>query len=504
MSQEARQTRILLFSILIIATNGVIYELLIAGYSSYLLGDSITQFSLTIGVFLSAMGLGSWLTQFVNRHLERRFIEVELLLAFLGGPAVLLLAYSHIYTRVYQWVMFAVIIVLGALIGFEIPLVTRMVQRHESLKKALADVLSFDYLGALFGSILFPMVLLPKMGFSRTSFFIGLLNLGVAFLNIWLFRKVLQKSTKLFLGVAAAIGAILLGGFLFSTGWIESAREKATAQTNVYLAHTPYQTIRFIKEKQSDGAPIYRLYLNREHQFSSNDEHIYHEALVHPAMSAAKQKRRILVLGGGDGLVLRELWRYKGIKEVFLVDLDPAMTQFARSHAIMKQLNKRSLEDPRLRILHQDAYQYLKRCPKPFDVVIIDLPIPSNVALSKLYTVSFYRALRRCVAPHGVFSTEAANLDPTENKPFWSLVATQKKAGWQPHPYAEGTMAFVLSARHNIQTQKLQLQVQARHLHTPLLRLAFHLPKDVQGTREHAPINTLDTHKLMYLTLEQK
>ncbi len=223
-----RKTATLLMSILLIATNGVIYELLVAGYSSYLLGDSITQFSLTIGLFMSSMGVGSWLTQRFEKNLIQRFVEVELWLAIIGGPTVLLLAMAHIHTQIYAWVMFGLIIALGILIGFEIPMVTRIVHRYGSLKKALANVLSFDYIGALAGSLLFPLVLLPELGFARTSFVIALVNLAVAMLNIHIFREELGDARRRLWGVSFISAILLLVGLFVSTGWIEKARKDAS------------------------------------------------------------------------------------------------------------------------------------------------------------------------------------------------------------------------------------------------------------------------------------
>ena len=497
--EARRRTATMLFSIMLIATNGVIYELLIAGYSSYLLGDSITQFSLTIGIFMSSMGVGSWLTQRVERDLERRFIEVELWLSLIGGPAVFLLAMAHIYTRVYTWVMFALIVILGVLIGFEIPLVTRVVHRFGNLKKAIANVLSFDYIGALVGSLLFPLFFLPTLGFTRTSFFIGALNLCIALLNIVVFKEVLGTSRRYLWICSVAIGIFLAVGFVYSTGWIEDARERSTGQKLVYLHHSPYQHIRLIRDIRHPKKP-YRLYINGEHQFSTDSERRYHEALVHPAMSMVSSHKRVLLLGGGDGLALREIWRYPDVKEVVMVDLDPAMTLFAKKHKLLRKLNEGSLEDKRLKIVNTDAFLYIKKKRTPFNVVILDLPVPTQIALSKLYTVSFYKTLRKIVHKDGVAVTEAATLDPVENKPFWCLVKTQRTAGWKVRPMLHGPMAFTVMSHKTIQPRLLKLQVATKHLTTAAIRRAFSLPPDVTLPSPSQP-NTLETHRLMYLVL---
>lgn len=501
-SHEVKQrTATLLFSIMIIAVNGVIYELLIGGYSSYLLGDSITQFSLTIGLFMSSMGIGSWLTQYFEEELERRFVEVELWLAAVGGPTVLLLAMAHIHTRVYSWVMFAMIIALGTLIGFEIPMVTRIINRYDSLKKSLANVLSFDYVGALFGSLAFPLLLLPELGFARTSFLIGIISLVIGMFNLVIFRKEIGERVRYLWVLSIVIGIGLVVGMIFSAQWIEQARERATGQKVVFLHHSPYQTLRFVQDRNRQGQRVHRLFINSEHQFSTDSEHHYHEMLVHPAMAAASRHDRVLVLGGGDGLVLRELWKYPTVKEVVLVDLDPAMVQWARKDPIMTRLHKGAFQDPRLKVLHKDAFLFIRENKTPFNVVIMDLPVATHVALSKLYTATFFRRLRQVLAPGGAASTEAAVLDPIEKKPFWCLVKTMRTAGWQVHPYVEATMAYTLMTHQPLKTDTLHLKTKKlRYASNWIIRKAFSLPQDVQQYTR-SPVNTLETHALLQLVL---
>jgi spermidine synthase len=210
-------------SVFVIATNGVIYELLIAGYSSYLLGDSITQFSLTIGVFLSAMGLGSYLTRFLHRGLLDAFIWVELGIAAVGGPAVLALFAAYQLEVAYAAAMLGLAGLVGMLIGFEIPIVARIAAERSALRKAIADVLSLDYLGALLGSLLFPLVLLPALGFTRTSFAIGLANLVVAGANLVAFRDQVRHRGVL-VASTIVLGALLVAG-LVATPELRAALE---------------------------------------------------------------------------------------------------------------------------------------------------------------------------------------------------------------------------------------------------------------------------------------
>lgn len=500
-TEVRRRTATLLFSIMVIAINGVIYELLIGGYSSYLLGDSITQFSLTIGLFMSSMGIGSWLTQFVDRDLEKRFIEIEIALAVVGGPTVLLLAMAHLHTRVYTWVMFAMIIAIGALIGFEIPMVTRIVNRYGSLKQSLANVLSFDYIGALFGSLVFPLLLLPELGFVRTSFLIGLVSLVVGMVNLRVFGEEIGRSARFLWGVCLLTVILLTVGMWQSTGWIERAREKKTGQKLVFLHHSPYQTLRFVQETNRQGQLVHRLFINGEHQFSTDSERRYHEMLVHPVMSAARNHRRVLVLGGGDGLVLRELWKYPGIKSVTLVDLDPAMVKWARRSPLLRKLHGDAFRDRRLKVLHKDAFLFVQKQQPCFDAVVMDLPTPTNIALSKLYTSTFFRYLRKRLCAGGAAVTEAAVLDPLENRPFWCIERTARSAGWKTSPYSQASMAYLLMTKESLRPARLALRTAPmKYLTTLAMRQAFVLPDDVKQ-QTPAPINSLDSHSLLRLVL---
>jgi spermidine synthase len=219
-----RRLAVLLGSIFVIATNGVIYELLIAGYSSYLLGDSVTQFALTIGVFLCAMGLGSYVTRFIARRIVDAFVWTEVAIALCGGPALLLLYVAYQLELPYVAAMLGTTGVIGALIGLEIPLVIRLAAGRATLRRAVADVLGLDYVGALLGSLIFPLVLLPSLGFTRTCLAVGLVNLAVAGTTLAAFRRELRRWGWL-AAVAAAVGAALATAMALAP-WIVAELER--------------------------------------------------------------------------------------------------------------------------------------------------------------------------------------------------------------------------------------------------------------------------------------
>jgi len=177
--QPTLKAPLLFISVLLIASCGLIYELVAGTLSSYLLGDSVTQFSTVIGVYLSAMGLGSWLSKFLHRGLARRFVDLELAVALVGGfsAPILFMAFAH--THAFRVVLYSTVVAVGTLVGLEIPILMRILKDQVRFKDLVAGVLTLDYIGALFASLLFPLLLMPKLGLVRTSLLFGLLNAGV-------------------------------------------------------------------------------------------------------------------------------------------------------------------------------------------------------------------------------------------------------------------------------------------------------------------------------------
>ena len=172
---------ILLFlSVALIAACGLIYELVAGTLASYLLGDSVFQFSTVIGSYLFAMGVGSYLSRYITRGLVARFISIELMVGLVGGfsSAALFLAFA--YTQGFRLILYAVVVAIGILVGLEIPLLMRILKNRLEFRELVAHVLTFDYLGALAASLLFPILLVPKLGMVRSALLFGIVNAGVA------------------------------------------------------------------------------------------------------------------------------------------------------------------------------------------------------------------------------------------------------------------------------------------------------------------------------------
>ncbi|MEM8598913.1 MAG: polyamine aminopropyltransferase [Bacteroidota bacterium] len=439
-----REASALLASVFVVAVCGLTYELIVGTLSTYLFGSSVLHFSVTIGLFMTAMGIGSALSRFVTRRLLRAFVWVELAVGVLGGASALLLYAAYALTPVYHVAMVGLILVIGALIGLEVPLVTRLLGGRTALKDALAGVLSFDYLGALAASLLFPLVLLPTLGLVRTACATGLLNLAVVAGVLAVFRPRLRSWRRL-ASVTGVAALALTVGFVVATPLTGALEQRLYDAPVIHTAQSAAQ--RIVLTRHGDDL---RLYLNGHLQFSARDEYRYHELLVHPAMAASRSRAEVLVLGGGDGLALREVLKHPDVERVVLVDLDPAVTNLARTHPALSTLNGGAFDDPRVEVVHADALGYVRETTARFGVVLIDLPDPSSEDLAKLYSTTFYRWVADRLAVGGMLAAQATS-PYFAREAFWTVAATLDEAGLRTVPYhayvpSFGDWGFVLAS----------------------------------------------------------
>jgi spermidine synthase len=439
----------LFVSVLILAACGLVYELVASSLASYLLGDSITQFSTVIGTYLFAMGIGSWLSRYVTRGLVARFVVAELMLAVVGGFSSAALFLTFAYTDGFRVVLYALVGVIGTLVGLEIPLLMRILKDRYEFKDVVASVLTFDYLGALAASLLFPILLVPRLGLVRSAVFFGLMNALVALWSTFLFADRLRMRRTL-QAVAIGVTALLVAGMWGAERLTRHAEESIYADDVVFARDTRYQRI-VLTAWQDD----LRLFLNGHLQFSSRDEYRYHEALVHPGLASLPHARRVLILGGGDGLAAREVLRYPRVSEVTLVDLDAGMTDLFARHATLSALNARSLSDPRLTVVNADAFVWLDERrggdAGAYDFIVVDFPDPSNYGVGKLYTGAFYRLLARHLAPGGRIAVQSTS-PMFARRAYWCIERTIAGTGLRTDPYhvyvpSFGEWGFVLAGR---------------------------------------------------------
>lgn len=473
---DRRLKLLLLASVFVIATCGLVYELIAGTLASYLLGDSVTQFSTIIGAYLFAMGVGSYLSKFILRNEVATFVQVELLVGLVGGCSAGLLFVLFAEVNSFRVLLYALVVIIGVLVGLEIPLLLRILKDRLEFKELVSQVFTFDYVGALLASLLFPLVLVPHLGLVRSSFLFGLLNVLVALLTLQLLRR--QVAWARSLQTAAVLALIGLAvGFGCSEKLLAWSEKNAYVDTVIFARSTPYQRIVITR----DASDI-RLYLNNNLQFSSRDEYRYHEALVHPGLARVSEPRNLLVLGGGDGLAVREALKYPSVTNVVLVDLDPEMTRLFSTQEMLLRLNESSLLSPRVHVTNADAFTWIKSNTNQFDFIIADFPDPSNFSLGKLFTTAFYSHVHNALRPGGAMVVQCTS-PWVARKSFWCVDQTLRVSGFITEPYhlyvpSFGEWGFILASPLPLRQQST-LPDGLRFISDATTRDMFHFPPDM-------------------------
>ena len=496
----------LLLSVFVVAACGLVYELIAGALASYLLGDSVLQFSTVIGCYLFAMGIGSYLSRYVDNYLAENFIRIELLVGLIGGlmPAGLFLLHAYAPAP-FRVALYAAVLVIGILVGLEIPLVMRILRRNYALKDLVSQVLTFDYLGALAVSIAFPLLLVPHLGLIRSGLLFGTMNAFVAGWALWVFRRQLHWRRSL-AAWSVLVMAVLLLAFAFAESITRLAEDRFYGRKIVLAESSPYQRIVL-----TEAGDVTRLYLNGNLQFSSRDEYRYHEALVHPVMLAHGAPRKVLVLGGGDGMAVREALKHASVESVTLVDLDDRVTRLFSERESLVALNGGALRSNKVQVVNADAFVWLERNQSAFDVIIVDLPDPTNYSIGKLYTTSFYQLLDRALAASG-YAVVQTTSPLHARQSFWTVVTTIEEAGLSTTPYhalvpSFGEWGYVVAHRRPWRTPQIEHAKWAaaaapggqalRFLTQDTLVAMFQFPRDMQ--RVAAEPNRLNHQRLVQL-----
>lgn len=477
---NSKQAGVLLFSILIVALCGIVYELIIGTVSSYLLGNSVYQFSLTIGFFMFAMGVGSMISKYLGEQYVRNFIFVEIAIALIGGICSILLFIAFPMARaLYELVMYSLILTIGALVGMEIPILTSLLAQKRSLKESIANVMSLDYVGALIGSVSFPLLLLPSLGLVQSSFAIGLINILVATINVVVFRHYLRHYHAM---LAACIGILVLltGCIFYGTVLTRFAEKHLYFDQVIYSTQTPYQKLVVTR---STTTREQRLYIDGHIQFSSRDEYRYHEYLVHPVMSIPGSRKNVLILGGGDGLAAREILKYDDVENIHLVDIDPEMLRISNELPMLRRLNKGSLDSEKLTAFSQDAFTFINQPGIAYDRVIIDMPDPHNEAINKLYSREFYTMIKRRMSPEGILVSQSSSPFFTRHV-FWCIEQTLDHVFDNTLSYHMALPSFGIwgfnMARNNIGfPAEIEFDIETRALTQDGMRAARVFDKDI-------------------------
>jgi len=491
---NARMPSLLLLSVFAVATCGLIYELIAGTLASYLLGDSVTQFSTIIGVYLFSMGIGSYLSKYLNRNLLGWFIQIEILVGLIGGTSSSILFMLFDVVESFRVLLYLLIGIIGILVGLEIPLLMRILDTQQfDFKEIVSKVFTFDYIGALLASIIFPLILVPYLGLIKTSYLFGILNVVVAWVMCAQYKGTFKWAAYL-QASATVVLLFLLAGFVFSEKIQAFAETMAYNEKIIFSKSSAYQRIVLTRNNRD-----IRLYLNGNLQFSSTDEYRYHEALVHPGLQSLAQPANVLVLGGGDGLAVREIIKYPSVQQITLVDLDRAMTDLFTRNPILSELNQHALKSPKLTVVHADAFQWIKTCRRQFDFVVIDFPDPSSYSIGKLYSNTFYRLLYPILTDNGVAVVQSTS-PFVAPQAFWCVANTLQSVGFRTLPYhtyvpSFGDWGYVMAYKNTFQAARQYLPT-LRFISAESFSQMIHFPKDMQ--KVNTEVNRLNNQMLVH------
>ncbi len=480
---------LVILTLLTISTSAMSYEYFLGAMASYLLGDGRIQWALTITAMMVSMGIGGYCSRYVIQH-ERMIVINELVIAFVGGFSTLILYALNVYMGFAQVVILGYISVNGFILGFQVPLFMHILRKAgESFGDLVARVTLFDFLGAVPAVILY-VYLMKAVGLVQGTMLMGLINASVVILAMKLFETELStRFRRVTKGLVAVIVLLLMLGLAFGERAVAGLEQQLYNDRIVYQEQSVFQHINLTKQGED-----LRMFLNGNIQFSSIDEYRYHEALVHPAMSSTANREDVLILGGGDGLALREIFKYSDVKKVTLVDLDPAVVELSRTNPVISRLNQGSLDDPRVQVVNQDAYKFLEQASGLYGVIIIDLPDPNNESLAKLYTREFYTLVRRHLAKGGAVAVQSTS-PYYANEAFWAIVNTVEAAGLDVVPYhtyvpSFGEWGFTLASDNAVDTSRVKVEVATRYLNQDMLPGMFVFPEDETESTDEV-VNTL-------------
>jgi len=489
------------FSIFLTGATGLIYEYLLSVVSSYILGNSIEQFSITIALMLFFMGIGGYFQKNISdKNLILKFITIELLISFLGSTVVIIIYWSYTHLTNFFLVYYSLASLIGFLIGLEIPIVLRINQQFkEKLKENISYIYTADFIGAFVGALIWVFVLLKYFSIIQIGFIIGSINLIVALITFFIFLKDeklnnVEKITVLAISILIIILNIF--GFKYSKKLEAYFQRALFLDAVIYHKKTPYQDITITKNPKNGEI---RLYLNGNLQFSSRDERLYHELLIHPAVALKGSINNVLVLGGGDGLAVREILKYPEAK-ITLIDLDKGMIETAKELPLRK-LNENAFLNDRVQIIIGDAFNEIDNLNKKFDLIVIDLPDPSNISLAKLYSYEFYRKLFYILKEDGLIAIQGTSPFFSPNT-FRSIEKTLQKAGFNiiKYHYSIPSFAdwgFFIAYKYPQEIMEAKLEnfklsnVETYFLTTDLFKASLVFPKNWIKTDKKIEVNSI-------------
>ena len=526
-------------------------EFILAAMLSMTLGNSFEQWAVTICIMLFFMGVAGLLQRRMkDDHLLEKFILLESVLAFVCAYApVTIYATSVNVQHHFQIIFYSIVALMGFLMGLEIPIIMNInKQFSRSLWTNISETFACDLLGSALAAPCWVYIFLGNMAFTMMSYYVAGVNLAVAVFTYAYFTYKQKVSWKLIPAMGLSASALIFG-FVHNTDWEIQLHQKLFKDPIVYNRVSKYQDITFTLWKGPNGLEDLRLHLNGHVQFGSLDQHIYHELLVHPAMNLATSHRNVLILGGGDGLALSEVLKYKDVESVTLVDLDPAMIKVASEFPPLVKLNKNAFADARaytkvspgviqtslkrkvgklgpykngyqdfseVYVFNIDAYLFLSQVDgRQWDVVIVDMPDPRSPELVKLYSEEFYLKVNRLLADDGVMVVQSTSPYHARSS-FMCIRRTIEASGFTVFPMhinvpsSFGDWGFNLAFKEHHPKQDIERRiagltswgVPVREVDVEVFRQSLHFMKSLRDD-EDAEINTLTFPVLLDLYTEE-
>jgi spermidine synthase len=437
---------------------GIVSEYTLSTLATYFLGDSVFQFTMIVSIMLFSMGLGSRLSKGISGNLLERFVTIEFILSVVASNVTVIVYSFFAFYGDTLLIIYGMSILIGLLIGMEIPIVIRMNEQFESLKVNISSSLENDYYGSLVGGVFFAFVGLPYLGLTYTPLVLGVVNFSVAILFTIIIWPEIHSKTRKKISLYAGLVVITLSlTGIFSQNIVEWGDRIRYKDQVVYSEQTKYQKIVLT---YSEGN--YWLFLNGYQQLSTLDEERYHDPLVHSVMSLHRDPKSVLVLGGGDGAAVRELLKYAEVDQITLVDLDERMTVLASTHPVLLDINKNSLNSPKVNVINDDGFTYMEKVNHKYDVIIADFPDPRTVDLGRLYTREFYWLCYHALKSGGFLITQAGSPYYAEAA-FQCIQKTMSSAGFQTLPIHNqvltlGEWGWVIGAKDHAGSLKNDLQ----------------------------------------------
>jgi spermidine synthase len=478
---------------------GIVAEYTLSTLATYFIGDSIFQWTMIVSLMLFCMGLGSRLSKLITKNLIRNFLILETTLSLIVAFSSVLVYTLASISQFYGIVIYSLSMIIGLLIGLEIPLVVRINKEYEDLKSNISSILEKDYYGSLIGGVFFAFIGLPILGLAYTPFVLGIINFLVALIVFYRFKDKINKRQvfRLKAGLVLVFG-FLIAGISYTEPIIQWGEQKKYKDKVIYSEQTKYQNIVLTEWKNEHW-----LYLNGNLQFCSIDEKMYHEPLVHPIMQLHPNPQRILILGGGDGCAVRELLKYSSVEKIDLVDLDPKMTDLGTNHPVLVNINQGSMNNDKLQVFNKDAYIHLEQNITDFyDIIIADLPDPRSIELGRLYSHEFYSICYRKLRPNGLIITQAGS-PYFATKAYNCIDKTMQSVGFKTvnlhnQVLSMGEWGWILGAKNkqissDLLKEKLQeikfKDIQTNWINNEAMQLITSFGKDFYKSNDSIEIN---------------